>query len=131
MRFLIFNFPGPAILKRPSPETFMYVHINIYTYVYSNICSPVDANIYTYVYTYIYIYICMYIHVLSHFSHVQFFATLWTVAHQTPPSMKFSSQEYCSGLPFPSPGDFPNPGTEPGSPTLRADVLSSEPPAPQ
>ena len=42
--------------------------------------------------------------------------------------MGFSRQEYWSGLPFPSPGDFPNPGIELGSPTLEADVLTSEPP---
>ena len=42
--------------------------------------------------------------------------------------MGFSRQEYWSGLPFPSPGDLPNPGIEPGSPTLQADALSSEPP---
>ena len=40
----------------------------------------------------------------------------WTVAHQTPPSMGFSRQEYWSGLPFPSPGDLPDPGIEPRSP---------------
>ena len=49
---------------------------------------------------------------LSHFSHVQFFATLWTVARQTLLSMGFSKQEYWSGLPCPPPGDLPNPGTE-------------------
>ena len=43
-------------------------------------------------------------------------------------SMGFSRQEYWSGLPLPSPGDLPNPGIEPGSPTLRADALTSEPP---
>ena len=48
--------------------------------------------------------------VLSHFSHVRLFATPWTVAHQAPLSMGFSRQEYWSGLPFPSPGDLPNPG---------------------
>ena len=42
--------------------------------------------------------------------------------------MKFSRQEYWSGLPFPSPGDFPDPGIEPGSPALQVDVLPSEPP---
>ena len=42
----------------------------------------------------------------------------WTVAHQTPLSMGFSRQEYWSGLPFPLPGDLPNPGIEPGSPAL-------------
>ena len=61
-------------------------------------------------------------------SHVQLFGTLWTVAYQAPPSIGFSSQEYWSGLPFPSPGDLPNPGMEPGSPILEADALTSEPP---
>ena len=42
--------------------------------------------------------------------------------------MGFSMQEYWSGLPFPSPGDLPNPGVEPGSPALEADALPSEPP---
>ena len=46
-------------------------------------------------------------------SHVRLFATPWTVAHQAPPSMGFSRQEYWSGLPFRSPGDLPNPGIEP------------------
>ena len=46
-------------------------------------------------------------------SHVQLFATLWTVAHQAPLSMGSSRQEYWSGLSFPSPGDLPNPGIEP------------------
>ena len=44
------------------------------------------------------------------------------------PSTGFSRQEYRSGLPFPSPGDLPNSGIEPGSPTLQADALRSEPP---
>ena len=59
---------------------------------------------------------------------VQLFATPWTVAYQAPPSMGFSRQECWSGLPFPSPGDLPNPGIEPGSPALQADALLSEPP---
>ena len=50
------------------------------------------------------------------------------VAHQAPPSMGFSRQEYWSGLPFPSPGDLPDPGIEPRYPALRADALTSEPP---
>ena len=54
-------------------------------------------------------------------------ATLWTVAHQAPLSMEFSRQEYWSGLPFPSPGDLPNPGIEPMSPALQVDSLLSEP----
>ena len=56
------------------------------------------------------------------------FETPWTVAHQSPPSMGFSRQEYWSGLPFPSPGDLPDPRIEPRSPELQADALTSEPP---
>ena len=51
-------------------------------------------------------------------SHVRLFVTPWTVAHQAPLSMGFSRQEYWSGLPFPSPGDLPDPGIEPRSPAL-------------
>ena len=50
-------------------------------------------------------------------------ATPWTIACQAPLSMGFSRQEYWSGLPFPSPGDLPDPGIEPGSPALHADSL--------
>ena len=63
---------------------------------------------------------------LSHFSCVQLCATLWTVACQASLSMRFSRQEYMSGLPFPSPGDLPDPGIEPESPaapTLQGDSL--------
>ena len=51
-------------------------------------------------------------------SRVRLFATPWTVAYQAPQSMRFSRQEYWSGLPFPSPGDLPDPGIKPVSPTL-------------
>ena len=64
-------------------------------------------------------------------SHVRLFATSWTVAHPAPPPMGFSRQEDWSGLPFPSPGDLPDPGIEPRSPTLQADALTSEPPGKQ
>ena len=50
--------------------------------------------------------------VLSRFSGVQLFATLWTVARQAPLSVKFSRQDYWSGLPCPAPGDLPDPGIE-------------------
>ena len=53
-------------------------------------------------------------------------ATPWTVAHQAPLSMGFSRQEYWSGLPFPSPGDLPDPGIESWSPALQADSLPTE-----
>ena len=60
---------------------------------------------------------------LSRFSRVQLFATLWTVAHQSPLSMGLSRQGYCSGLPCPVPQDLPDPGIESVSPALQADSL--------
>ena len=56
------------------------------------------------------------------FSHV-LFAITKTIAHQAPLFMEFSQQEHWSGLPFPSPGDLPNPKTEPVSPALQVDSL--------
>ena len=58
----------------------------------------------------------MYACMLSHFSHTYLFATPWTVARQAPLSLGFSRQEYWSGLPFPPPGDLPDPGIELVSP---------------
>ena len=58
--------------------------------------------------------------VLSRFSHVSLFVTLWTVVCQAALSMGFPGQEYWSGLPCPPPGDLPNPGTEPTSPASPA-----------
>ena len=55
-------------------------------------------------------------------SHVRLFVTLWTIQ-----SMEFSRPEYWSGQPFPSPGDLPNPGIKPRSPTLQEDSLPAEP----
>ena len=63
---------------------------------------------------------------VSRFSRIQLFATPWTAALQAPLSLKFSRQEYWSGLPFSS-GDLPDPGVEPRCPTLQADSLTSEP----
>ena len=61
-------------------------------------------------------------------SHVWPFATPLIRVYQSPPSMEFSRQEYWSGLPFPSPGDLPNPGIELRSPALQRDPLLTEPP---
>ena len=61
-------------------------------------------------------------------SRVQLFETPWSVAHKAPFSMEFSRQEYWTGLPYPSPGDLPDPGIEPVSLALQADTLPSEPP---
>ena len=61
-------------------------------------------------------------------SHVQLFATPWTVTYQAPPFIGFSRQESWSGLPFPSSGDLPDPGIELWPPALQAESLPSEPP---
>ena len=58
---------------------------------------------------YMYVCVCAHTHVLSRFSHIQLFATLWTVACQSPLSMGFSRQEYWSGLPCPPPGESSQP----------------------
>ena len=55
-------------------------------------------------------------------------ATPWTVAHQAPLSMRFPRQEYWSGLPFPSPGDLPDPGIEPASTAMAGGFFTTEPP---
>ena len=60
-------------------------------------------------------------------SRAQLFATPWIIALQAPLSMEFSRKDYWSGLPFPSPGDLPDPGIEHGSPALQAGSLPSEP----
>ena len=59
-------------------------------------------------------------------SHIQLFATLWTVARQVPLSTGFSWQEYWSRLPFPSPGDLPIPGIKPGYPALAGGFFTTE-----
>ena len=69
------------------------------------------------------VHVCM----LSCFSPVRLFVTPWTVARQAPLSMGFSGQEYWSGLPFPSPGDLPNPGIEPRSPALAGRFFTTSP----
>ena len=61
-------------------------------------------------------------------SNASLFATPWNVAHQTPLSMGFFRQEYWTEVPFPSPGDLPNPGTEPTSPALTGWFFTAEPP---
>ena len=60
---------------------------------------------------------------MSRLSRVLLFVTPWTVAYGAALFMGFHRQEYWSGLPFPSPGDLPNPGIEAGSSTLQADAL--------
>ena len=66
---------------------------------------------------------------LSQFSHVRLFAILWAIAHQSPLSVEFSRQEYCSGLPCSPPRDLPNPEVEPKSlmsPALAGGFLTTD-----
>ena len=65
---------------------------------------------------------------LSRFSCIWLCANLWTVAHQALPSMRFSRQKYWSGLPFPFPGDLPNPRINLASPALAGGFFTAEPP---
>ena len=69
--------------------------------------------------------VCAHACVLSHFSHVQFFVTLWTIAPQAALSMGFSRQGYWIGLPGPASGDLPDPGIEPVSPALAGSLPTS------
>ena len=66
--------------------------------------------------------------VLCSVGRVWLFLSLWTVALQAPVSMGFSRQEYWSGLPFPPPGDLPDPGIKPASPVLTGGFFTAEPP---
>ena len=66
--------------------------------------------------------------VVGSLSRIRLFAAPWTAAFQAPLSMGFSRQEYWSGLPFPPPGDLPNPGIEPASPALAGRFFTTEPP---
>ena len=61
-------------------------------------------------------------------SHAMLFATLWTVACQAPLSMRFPRQEHWNWLPFPTPGDLPDPGIEPASLALAGRFFTTEPP---
>ena len=88
--------------------------------------NSIDAKLLTEVYTVFSLETGMKVKVKS-LNHVRLFATPWTIAYQAPLSVGFSRQEYWSGLPFPSPGGLPNPGIEPGYPTLQTGSLPSEP----
>ena len=99
-------------------------------YIYKDLACT-HMYVYTYLYIHISVYVYMYLYaacLLSCFSYVRLFVTLWTVVHQAPLSMGFSRQEHWNGLPFPPPGDLPDPRIEPGSPMVQADCLPSEPP---
>ena len=86
-------------------------------------CTHTDRHTHVYVQSYMYVYVCAQL-----LSCVRLFATSCTIVHQAPLSMEFSRQKYWSGLPFPSPGDLPDPGIEPASFSLAGRFLPTEPP---
>ena len=91
-------------------------------------CFSFFFAIYIYLGYFIRIYVCMHESMLSCFSHIWLFVTLWIVALQSPQSMGFSRQEYCTGLPRPPPGDCPDPEIKSASSAFQVDSLPSEPP---
>ena len=98
---------------------------NLYTISHKH-CSNCDKSI-EFLVLHSYMYACM----LSCSVVSDSLQPRWAVAHQAPPSMEFSRQEYRIGLPFPTPGDLPDPEIEPmspESPTLAGRVFTTEPP---
>ena len=117
--FFRFLFLYIAVIKVTQPEFFICSMVVWYCCVLSKVVKEFLFSL------------MIYLYVLSHFRHVQLFATLWTVAHQAPLAMGFSRQEYWSGLPCPPSGDLPDPGIEPASlmsPTLAGGFLPLAPP---
>ena len=112
--FQFFNFLN---LKRISTDSLH--HIYSHTHHLHHILSLLPVIVIKFTI------LCVCVCVCQSLSHVRLYVTQWTVARQAPLPMKFSKQEYWNGLP--SPGDLPNPGTEPVSPALQADSLPSEP----
>ena len=113
-------------LKMLGSMTLIFSISSIIHHLYSNIYSgdmlkyPLENNLQqnNENYTSVNFAVCIFFLKVKLLSRVRLFATPWTVAYQVPPSMGFSRQEYWSGLPFPSPGNLPDPGIEPGSPAL-------------
>ena len=106
-----------------SNKLIQQVSIYVYICVCVYICTCLSVDTYMY----------MYIYIKSPYRGGGLVAkscptlvTPWAVAHQAPLSTGFSRQEYWSGLPFPSPGDLPDPGIKTGSPALQADSLLTE-----
>ena len=127
-----------VVSGKQQSDSVMYVCMCVCIYICICVCVCIYVCVCVYVYMYVCVCICVYIHrhvcvsvcvcVYESLSHVQLFATPWTVAHQAPLSLEFYRQEYWSGLPFPSTEDLPDPGIKPMSPALQADSLPSESP---
>ena len=125
-----------AVILEPQ-NTYTYIHsfrlnqIDIYVYLLFQILFPYKSSLSIEQFPLLhgrFLLSILYTVKVKLLSCVQLFAIPWTVAYQAPQSMEFSRQEYWSGLPFSSPGDLPDPGIEPESPTLQADALPSEAP---
>ena len=120
--------PGLPVHHQLSEFTQSHVHRVGDAIQPSHPLSLPSQSIWIRFYSFIAKYLQLPFYVLKSISPVRLFVTPRTVACQASPSLGFSKQEYWSGLPFPSPGDLPDPGIEPRSPALQADALPSEPP---
>ena len=120
--------PGLLVHHQLSEFTQSHVHRVGDAIQPSHPLSLPSQNIWIRFYSFIAKYLQLPFYVLKSLSPVRLFVTPRTVAYQASPPLGFSKQEYWSGLPFPSPGDLPDPGIEPRSPALQADALPSEPP---
>ena len=118
-----------------SSYIYIYIYVIYYTYANRKMCyykwshlCPSVGSIYIFTYTSMHSAIVANMILPIVLSHAQFFATPWITACQAPLSIKFSRQEYWSGLPFPSPGDLPNPGIKPMLPVLAGKFFTTKPP---
>ena len=95
----------------------------IYIYTHMFVCMCVCVHLCVYIYIYVCVCMCVCVHLLSHFSHVWLYMTIWPIVCQATLSMGFSRQEYWNGLQCLSPRDLPHPGIKPRSPALQEDSL--------
>ena len=112
VKSLFYGYSLGVIFRKSFPILKSSNHINAHLYF-------LLATLLVYTHTHIYIHA-----VVQSLSHVQLFVAPWTIVYQSPLSMGLPRQEYWSDLPFPSPGDLPDPGTEPMSSAWQVDSLT-------
>ena len=125
--FLIFDISLSWELNSIKTHVLIIVLSVIASWILRLYCEIFTVYVCKYMYVCVYIYICVCVVCVlcaQLVSCVWLFVTPWTVAHQAPLSMAFSRQEYWSGLPFPSPGDLPEPGIKPESPELAGGFIA-------
>ena len=135
---LLTDFANKVLLEHSHVHLFMYYHLWLFPCCncqVEELCQRLfglqnlkyDLILYIKKVCWPLVYDCCIV-VAQSLSGVQLFVAPWTVTHQAPLSMRFPGQEYWSGLPFPPPGDLPNPGLEPMSAALAGGFFTTEPP---